>query len=203
MPPLYTFVRRRGHSSNDAQDLVQGFFTHLLKANTLGHVDREKGRLCAFLLGSLQNFLANQHGHAHVLKRGGGQQIVSLDAYLEAVEASMHAAGDADATTGYDRAWAATILERCWKRLCSEVVAEGRGEWLNEVKPLVVGGTMAADGQEQVAARLNVPAATLRTSLHRLRQRLRENLRSEIARTVSTPEEISEEMRYLHRSLRN
>ncbi len=56
-PPLYTFLRLRGHASPEAQDLVQGFFAHLLEKNTLSRADKEKGRLRTFLLGSLQNFL--------------------------------------------------------------------------------------------------------------------------------------------------
>jgi DNA-directed RNA polymerase specialized sigma24 family protein len=70
-PPLYTFVRRRGYSPSDAQDLVQGFFEHLLSHNTLSRADRDKGRLRTFLLGSLQNFLANEYDRTQALKRGG------------------------------------------------------------------------------------------------------------------------------------
>src|SRR5438874_6366262 len=53
-PPLYSFVRHRGYASADAQDLVQGFFAHLLEQNTLTRADQEKGRLRTFLLASLQ-----------------------------------------------------------------------------------------------------------------------------------------------------
>jgi RNA polymerase sigma-70 factor (ECF subfamily) len=78
-PPLYTFLRLRGHASPEAQDLVQGFFAHLLEQNTLSRADQKKGRLRTFLLGSLQNFLCNEYDRAHRLKRGGGHRIVSID----------------------------------------------------------------------------------------------------------------------------
>src|SRR5437773_7592138 len=68
-PPLYTFLRLRGHASPEAQDLVQGFFAHLLEQNTLSRADQEKGRLRTFLLGSLQNFLYNEYDRARALKR--------------------------------------------------------------------------------------------------------------------------------------
>ena len=202
-PPLYTFIRRRGYSPNDAQDLVQEFFVHLFEANSLRRADREKGRLRAFLLGSLQYFLTNERNRARTLKRGGGQFVVSLDEHFREAEAAVEAASGADETTCYDRAWAATLLERCWEQLRAEIAEEGREAWLQEVKPLVFGGTAASTNQEQIAARLNMPPATLRTSLHRLRQRFREKLRQEIARTVSAPAEIDEEMHYLHRILRS
>jgi hypothetical protein len=88
-PPLYAFVRRRGHASPEAQDLVQGFFAHLLEQNTLSRADKEKGRLRTFLLGSLQNFLCKEYVRAGRLKRGGGHRIVSIDEYLPEAEASM------------------------------------------------------------------------------------------------------------------
>src|SRR4029077_10377376 len=63
-PPLYAFLRHRGHASPEAQDLVQGFFAHLLEQNTLSRADQEKGKLRTFLLGSLQNFLFNEYDRA-------------------------------------------------------------------------------------------------------------------------------------------
>jgi RNA polymerase sigma-70 factor (ECF subfamily) len=73
-PPIYAFLRHRGRSSSDAQDLTQAFFVHLLEYNTLSRADREKGKLRTFLLGALQNFLANEYDRAQALKRGGGKQ---------------------------------------------------------------------------------------------------------------------------------
>ena len=105
-PPLYTFVRRRGYSSADAQDLVQGFFEHLLKQNTLSRADREKGRLRTFLLGSLQNFFLKERERMSAIKRGGGQQIVSFDDQLIDAEAAMNATAHLNDVSSYDLAWA-------------------------------------------------------------------------------------------------
>src|SRR5439155_506550 len=88
-PPLYSFLRHRGFSSADAQDLVQGFFAHLLEQNTLTSADQQKGRLRTFLLGSLQNFLYNEYDRARALKRGGGRQVVSIEEHLPEAEAAM------------------------------------------------------------------------------------------------------------------
>ncbi len=101
-PPLYTFVRRRGYSPADAQDLVQGFFEHLLKQKTLSRADREKGRLRTFLLGSLQNFLLKQRERMSAMKRGGGQQIVSFDDQLIDAEAAMNATAHLSEVSSYD-----------------------------------------------------------------------------------------------------
>src|SRR4030095_4622371 len=90
-PPLYGFLRHRGFSSADAQDLVQGFFAHLLEQSTLSRADQQRGRLRTFLLGSLQNFLFNEYDRARALKRGGDRKIVSIEEHLPEAEAAMMA----------------------------------------------------------------------------------------------------------------
>lgn len=200
-PPLYAFLRRRGHAPNDAQDLTQGFFVHLLEGHTLARADREKGRLRTFLLGSLQHFLANEYDRAQTLKRGGGKQIVSMDDHLAEAEAAILVAGDADDTGCYDQTWAATLVSRAWERLHTAFVGEGKGQLLEELKPFVVGGSATPPNQQETAARLDLPISTLRTHLQRLRQRYRDALRLEVARTVSKPAEVDEELQYLYRIL--
>ena len=199
-PPLYTFVRRRGHSPSDAQDLVQGFFAHLLSRNTLSRVDRDKGRLRTFLLGSLQHFLANEYDRRQTLKRGGASLVVSMSDELTATEAALVSMPGLDETGCYDQAWVATLVSRAWERLQREYMADGKTTLLQELKPFLLGGTVMPD-QEEIASRLNVPFATLRTLLRRFRQRYRENLRQEVARTVAAPSQVDEELRYLHRLL--
>ncbi len=76
--PLYAYIRRRGHSPEQAQDLTQEFFACLLERDWLGAADPAKGRFRAFLLACCKNFLANEHDHAGAQKRGGGQPPLSL-----------------------------------------------------------------------------------------------------------------------------
>jgi RNA polymerase sigma-70 factor (ECF subfamily) len=199
-PPLYTFVRRRGHSPSDAQDLVQGFFAHLLSQDTLSRADRDKGRLRTFLLGCLQHFLANEYDRAQTLKRGGASRIVSMSDEVTATEAALVAMSELDETGCYDQVWVATLVSRAWQQLEREYAADGKTMLLEKLKPFLLGRT-AVPAQEEIAARLNVPFATLRTLLRRLRQRYRESLREEVARTVAAPSQVDEELRYLQRLL--
>jgi RNA polymerase sigma-70 factor (ECF subfamily) len=200
-PPLYSFLRHRGFSSADAQDLVQGFFAHLLEQNTLTRADQRKGRLRTFLLGSLQNFLYNQYDRARALKRGGGREIVSIEEHLPEAEAAMMATVHLSDAACYDLVWASTIVKRAWDNLQNAFVAEGKAEWLEELRPFVAGGSVTPPNQEEAAARLGVPIATLRTWLSRLRQRYRESLRSEVASTVSDPADVDQELRHLYQIL--
>ena len=57
--PLYAFVRRQGRTPEDAEDLTQGFFAHVLEEKALRAVEPHKGKFRSFLLASLKNFLAN------------------------------------------------------------------------------------------------------------------------------------------------
>ena len=200
-PPLYSFLRHRGFSSADAQDLVQGFFAHLLEQNTLIRADQQKGRLRTFLLGSLQNFLYNEYERARALKRGGGRQIVSIEEHLPEAEAAMLATAHLSDAGCYDLVWASTIVSRAWQNLQNDFVAEGKAEWLEELRPFVAGGSVVPLNQEQAAARLGVPIATLRTWLSRLRQRYRESLRMEVANTVSDPADVDQELHHLYQIL--
>ena len=77
-PPLYSFARRRGRSPEDAEDLVQGFFEHLIDNRGLATVDRSKGRFRSFLLASFQNFMAAEIRTARAEKRGGRAELIRL-----------------------------------------------------------------------------------------------------------------------------
>ena len=200
-PPLYSFVRRRGHASPQAQDLVQGFFAHLLEENTLSRADKEKGRLRTFLLGSLQNFLCNDYDRSRTLKRGGGHQIVSIDEQLSEAEASMMDTAHLSDSRAYDLVWASNIVKRAWQHLQDAFDAEGKAEWLEVLRPFVDGSGRTPPNQEEAAKKLGVPIATLRTWLWRLRQRYREALRSEVASTVSDPSDVDQELHYLYEIL--
>src|SRR3954470_9054315 len=123
-PPLYAFLRHRGHASPEAQDLVQGFFAHMLQQNTLSRADQEKGRLRTFLLGSLQNFLFNEYDRARALKRGGGHHFVSIDEHLAEAEASMMNTAHVSDSRSYDLTWASNIVTRASRHLESAFEVE-------------------------------------------------------------------------------
>ena len=200
-PPLYTFVRRRGYSPADAQDMVQGFFAHLLEKNTLSRADQEKGKLRTFLLGAMQNYLLKQHERMSAIKRGGGKQIVSFDDQLIDAEAAMHATMHLNEVSSYDAAWASSIVARAWKDVAERFSAEGKKEWFDALRPFVSGGTAGPPNQEATAERLGTSVENLRVALSRLRQRYRHALRAEVAGTVSDPKDIDNELHYLYKVL--
>lgn len=203
-PPLYTFVRRRGYAPSDAQDLVQGFFVHLLRSNACAAADRTRGKFRTFLLSSLKHFLADAHDHAVRLKRGGGGQLLPLDETLAQAEAGAVALPHEPAAQAethedqlFEQRWAAALVRRALERLGEGYAAEGKLPVFETLRPFIAGGSVLPPKHEQAAARLGVPDATLRSHLRRLRTRYRDALRAEIARTVARAAEIDEELRHL------
>lgn len=189
--PLYAFVRRQGQSPHDAEDLIQGFFAQCIEKNYLHTADKQKGRFRSFLLIALKRFLANEWDRARTRKRGGDRQIISLDAE------ERYAAEPADSLTPdklFERRWALTLLENVLEKLKVEQAAAGRSAIFTELQPVLTSrGTPYAD----LAKRLGLTESAVKVAVHRLRQRYRELLEAEIANTVSSPSEISEERRYL------
>jgi hypothetical protein len=167
----------------------------------LSRADQEKGRLRTFLLTSLQNFLFNEYDRMRAAKRGGDRQILSFEEHLPEAEAAMLATSHLSDAACYDLVWASNIVTRAWQRLQNDFVAEGKAEWLEELRPFVAGGSVTPPDQDRAAARLEVPIATFRTWLSRLRQRYRESLRMEVASTVSDPEDVDPELRHLYQIL--
>lgn len=86
-PPIYAFIRRRGFTRDDAQDLTQAFFAYLIESKAYARADREQGKFRTFLLVVLKRFLSGVYEREHRLKRGGDRQFVFLDKEIAAAEA--------------------------------------------------------------------------------------------------------------------
>jgi hypothetical protein len=91
--PIFSYVCRRGYSSEDAQDLTQDFFLMILETNWLRHADESRGRFRSFLLKSLQNFLGHTVERRQARKRGGDVQFVSWDEWMAEAQAIEGGAG--------------------------------------------------------------------------------------------------------------
>ena len=118
--PLYIFARRRGHSPDDAQDLTQSFFLHLLEHRALTGLDRLKGKFRSFLLASFQNHLSDAVDHARRLKRGGDKEIVHLDAEEAEERYRLEPVESLTAERIFDARWAMTVLGEALKQLRQE-----------------------------------------------------------------------------------
>ena len=194
--PLYAYVRRKGHSPEDAQDLTKEFFARLLEKKFLKLAEPERGKFRGFLLTSLKHFLVNEWEKARTAKRGGGQVVLSLDEQLAESRYLAEPSTDSSPDVMFEKRWAITVLEQVLMRLRQESVAAGKGDLFELLKDALWGDKNLAS-QTEIGAPLGLSAAAVKSAVHRLRLRYRELLRSEIANTVARPEDIDEELRHL------
>ena len=197
--PIYAFVRNRGYSSDDAQDLTQSFFTRIIETSGFASVDPERGRFRSYLLGAMKHFLANEWHRAQAQKRGGGVAIIELDAFDPEARYALEAARAPDPDVGFDREWAGRLTARAMEKLRAETHARGKGELFEALKGSLTGDESA---RSETAARLAMTEGAVKVAVHRLRKRYRGLLRAEIAETVSDPSDIDDEMRHLVAALR-
>jgi RNA polymerase sigma-70 factor (ECF subfamily) len=199
--PLYIFARRRGHSPDDAKDLTQGFFLHVVEHRALTGVDRLKGKFRSFLLASFQNHLSDVGDRARRLKRGGDKEFVQLDAE-DAEERYRLEPEFLTPEKMFDARWAMTVLGEALKQLRQEYASAGRTSTFEALKAFLdPNNSVAPPSYDEVANQLQVTTGAVKTLIHRLRKRYTALLREEVCRTVSDPAEIDEEIHALCEAL--
>lgn len=196
--PLYAYVRRRGFSPEDAQDLTQEFFHHFLRKRSVATADPNRGRFRSFLLASLKHFLADEWDRRRALKRGGHVTILTID-FGEAEERLLAAESPARTPEQiYERRWGMTLLRQVYLLLEEEHRRQGKEE-LFTVLSGCLGGERQKHPYPDLASRLGMGEGAVRVAVHRLRKRYRELLRETVAQTVADPADVEEELRYLIR----
>jgi RNA polymerase sigma factor (sigma-70 family) len=198
--PLYAYVRRRGYGDQDAEDLVQAFCLHLQEKHAVAKADPQRGKFRTFLLSSLQNFLANEKARAHAHKRGGGREMIFLDAEDARSRYRLEPAHELTPEAIFEMRWAHAVLEETLIGLRADFVARGKERLFDGLASFLTFDE-PGDSYQQAATRLRLPLSAIKTTVHRLRQDYRTKLREEIGRTVSAPDEIEDELRYLRKVL--
>jgi RNA polymerase sigma-70 factor (ECF subfamily) len=197
--PLYSFVRSRGYTVHDAQDLTQSFFAYVIEHKIYARVDRQKGRFRSFLLAYLKNFLADTSDRERTLKRGGGQDFLPLheEQIKEAESLFQNHRGASTEDRLFDRSWAEALVTTGLERLSADYRSEAKEKLFNELKIFVGRYAGPLPAYAELAVRLGMTESTLRSHVTRLRARYREVLRAEVRRTVDTEAEVDEELHEL------
>jgi RNA polymerase sigma factor (sigma-70 family) len=201
--PLYIFARRRGYSPSDAEDLTQGFFLHLLADRALAGVDPVKGKFRSFLIACFQNYIADAADWSRRVKRGGGEELVQLDAQDAEQRYRREPVEFLTTEKIFDARWAMTVLGEAMTRLREEYIAAGKESTFEALESFLdPNSALALPSYEDVAKRLRLSTSGVKTIVHRMRKRYRSILREEVGRTVSDPANIDEEIRALCEALR-
>ncbi|MFN0128063.1 MAG: RNA polymerase sigma factor [Verrucomicrobiales bacterium] len=196
-PPIYGYLRRVGHSHQDAEDLTQGFLLSLIQNETLDRAVPERGHLRSFLLGALKRFIGHSIRHSQRLKRGGGAHWISLDA----LQADQHYQTILiDTLTPehlFDRMWISTLVQNVLQELQMEMAAAGKADLFLALQPLLLEATTEEGTNTRLATQLNMSVGAVKVAVHRLRGRYRDLLLQHIRDTLDSPDSLADEVRYL------
>jgi DNA-directed RNA polymerase specialized sigma24 family protein len=200
--PLYAFVRRKGHNSDEALDLTQDYFARLLEKGTVAAADPGRGRFRGFLLADCTHFLAHRWGHDRAAKRGGGVAPLSIEARDAEGRYLREPAHNQTAERLFERDWAVALLERVLARLRREYHDSGRSSLFDTLK-VVLSEDPRAVPQVELAERLGTSPGAVQVAVHRLRKRYRVLVRVAIAATVTDETEVEAEIRDLFAALKS
>lgn len=194
--PLYGYACRLAGDPESAKDLTQGFFEHLLSKEGLRHARQDRGKLRSFLLTALKSYSISQWRRGQRLRRGGGQEILEMDAWSITDRAALEPRHELTPELEFDRAWARQLLGSVMTRLAALYKEAGKAELFEALRDRLEVRSQPVAYQE-IASRLGLTEAALRMNAFKLRKRYRDLLVDTIADTVATPGEVGEELQYL------
>lgn len=194
--PVYAFIRRGGADTHTAEDRTQGFFSHLLEKKTWRSADPERGRFRSFLLGALKRYALDERDRAMALKRGGGQEILPLDLSGFEQRYQLEARTEDSPERTFARRWALETLDRALAQLWREQERSPAPERSRRLATCLTGNGDTPSSRE-LAVELGMTESAVRVAIHRMRKHFGTILRSEVARTVSDPGSVDDELRYL------
>ena len=194
--PIYAYARKRSYSPQDAEDITQGFFAHLLQTGGFGNVHERKGKLRTFLLVSVRNFMTNEWAKRKAQKRGGGAQLLSIDLNDAEDHMCLEPTDDLTPEAVFERHWATTMLQTVMGRLQAVFENEGKETQFDALKEFLALGR-GERTYAQVAEDLGLSESGVKVAVHRMRKRYRELLLEEISGTLEPGESAEAELRYL------
>lgn len=195
-PPVFSYLRRRGHSAADAEDTTQEFFAHLIAGDFFDRPDPARGRFRGYLVGALRQFVGRERAHGAALKRGGQITFVDFSELDAEREFAAVAHPELDPSEAYELSWAVTLLDHAVRRLDDEQRAAGRATVFAALRPFLHSPPTPGD-YERVAATLDTSRATVAVWLHRLTRRLAELVKLEVIATLENPDDAEQELRHL------
>jgi RNA polymerase sigma factor (sigma-70 family) len=192
--PVYKHVRITFHrSSEEAKDLVQGFFAALIEQEILAGFDAGKGRLRTYLRTCLDRFVLKQDEAAARLKRGGGTETVAFDFDAAEREIASTAPSPEDV---FFREWQREMFTLALGDLRAHCLSGGKALQYRifEQYDLAEG---PRPGYAELARVHAVPVTTVTNYLASMRRELRRFALARLGSITSSGRECRAELRFL------
>ena len=191
--PIFDFLRGRGCSPEDAEDLAQEVLTDVCRVEFLDTADRSKGRFRSLVLAVVRHKLSSHLRKRFAKKRGGGAHWVSLEesgtggSLQEVLTAAGH-----ESDEEFDRTWILNIVWTAGERL--------------QVESPKLGAAFAFFYEEELSSdeigeRMELSQEEVGRLLSEARRRIRRHVRRAIEEYVTNHEEFNREIAELLKQL--
>lgn len=191
--PLYSFARRHGLSTEDAEDATQDFLGRILSGDLLARADPARGKFRAYLLTAWKRFLIDEYRRNNAQVRGGQKQILSLD-FADGERRWLElAAKEQDPDRLFNRLWADSLLAEVRERLQTSYIQRGQLRLFEALMPCLT-HKLDADRVNEIARELDLTPGAIKVAMHRLRSRFGETLRETVRETIDDPVELDAEI---------
>lgn len=199
--PVYALFRRLSSNVQEAEDLSQGFFAHLLDGELVAAADPEAGRFRSYLAGCCKNYMRDRHRRSAAKKRGGSYRRVPID-FIEAEKRFRREPSHVDDPERlFVRNWAFALIEQAEKATRQSYARAGRGDLFDRLRPTIAGDP-AAERYRAIAAEFGISENVVKKTVQQIRQRYSSELRRRIAQTIIHPGEVDDEIRELFAAVR-
>ena len=201
--PLDSYARYQGLTPADAEDLTQSFFSFALEKDLFATADASLGKMRNYLLTAFGRHIKHWQRQANAQKRGGGREIVSIEASQAEDEITIDPADHRTPEFIYQRLCALRIIEAAVEQLAKEQEAAGKGDQFRLLRSRLDPSQAGSGNDAEMASQLGISHDAVRQSISRLRKRFREIMRDLVAATLSDPtdESVQEELAALRNAL--
>lgn len=200
--PIYGFVRQRGKSPEEAQDLTQSFFARLLAGGGLDRADADKGRLRSYLLGAAKRFVITEWRKDTALKRGSNAVLIPIDHDFVESRFAEDCINGVSPEKSFDRRWAQALLDGVAMTLKGEYEARGRAKHYEVLNDYLFWNS-GEPSYAEAGKTLKMSEPAIRQAVLRMRKRFGAILREQVSFTVERPEMVDQEVRELFAAFRS
>jgi DNA-directed RNA polymerase specialized sigma24 family protein len=205
--PIYAFIRRRGHSPEDAEDLTQGFLAYACEHQTFAKAEPTDAKgaprlFRSFVLGCLNNYLSDDFRHRTAAKRGGTTKPLSLDLLAAEERYAAEPIDDLSPDKLFDHKLAVEIARSVLQELKAEAAAGDKAERLAAVLRFL-GKDGPIESYRDLFAQTGIPVGTLKSDRHQFSIRARQIRWDMVRELVDREDEVEAEIIALEDALSN
>ncbi|NUN49069.1 MAG: sigma-70 family RNA polymerase sigma factor [Candidatus Brocadiae bacterium] len=179
-PAVVAFLRRRGQSEADAEDLAQEVFLQFVRGHVLAGAGPARGRFRSLILAVACNILRHRVRDDRAEKRGGGRRPLSLE------DLDVAAPEDRDL---FDREWVARLVASALEEL-----SRSRPAYHDALRMV-----LEEHPQAEIARTLGRSVAQVNNQVHRARMWIRRRIRALVRESCADPETCGAELAHLSR----